>query len=665
LRRLAIALASFALAGASASANASAWQPGPALYGVASQLNVPITMADGTVLRANVYVPTDSGTSRPARGPFPVLMVQTPYGKDMVGRQSGAEGAREAGTQTGALPYFVKRGYIDVVVDVRGSGGSGGQFGLLDPVQARDGAALVDWAARLPNSNGRVGLYGASYMGAMTYLTARAVPEGSPLKAIFPIIAPQDFYRELAFSGGMPTVFDLAYEGLLVGLATGGPVASDYGEPQTGVSAEADHARGLSFWAELTRNILIGQDRAYDEDWWHTRAPEGTLADLVRKDIPAFLVSGWHDVFQGGGLANYAALQNLADGRPAGAPMTPDQSVTGRYQVLYGPWYHLAAGTGVDIYTLELAWFDRWLKDEETGVERTESPIHAYDLGTGRYVDASRYPFTESTPTTFYLGAGRAGTGAPSVNDGALTRTAPPAGRAADRVVFTGLSNACRLEADQFGTGPLQLGAETASGRSDDAAPSPCAREERSAEAGPQALTYTTEPFVADTDLAGPMAATIYATSTRPDVELHVTLSDVAPGGRTTPLTTGALLGSHRALDEARTWLAPGGLPLLPYHPYTRAASKPVPTGTLTRFDVAVFPTLARLARGHRLRMTLTTSDTAHVIETPAQLTKLVGGVYAIQRNATAPSSLQVPLAPVGAFQHCFALTPGPLAAGC
>jgi uncharacterized protein len=460
VRRLASALATAVLATLIVVAPASAWEPGPPQYGVGKQMNVPVTMADGTVLRADVYVPTDPATGAPATGPFPVLMVQTPYGKDVLGTRSGEEGPREAGTETGVLPYFVGRGYIDVVVDVRGSGASGGTFDLLDPQQARDGAELVDWAAALPHSNGRVGLYGASYMGAMTYLTARAVPEGSPLKAIFPIIAPQDFYRELAFSGGMPAAFDVVYEGFLLGLNTVGPIASHRSDLPAVASTEAQHAAGLANWVELTRNILLGDDRAYDEDWWKARAPEGTLAGLVSKRIPAFLVSGWHDVFQGGGLANYAALQNLFRDRAPGDPMKPHQPVTGRYQVLYGPWYHLAAGTGVDIYRLELAWFEHWLKDIDTGINRTSRPVHLYELGGKRYVDTDRYPFTEPTPTTLYLGAGRSGSGALSTNDGSLGPAAPRGATGKDTVLFTGAGVPCRLEADQFGTGPLQLATE-------------------------------------------------------------------------------------------------------------------------------------------------------------------------------------------------------------
>jgi uncharacterized protein len=68
----------------------------------------------------------------------------------------------------------------------------------------------------------------------------------------------------------------------------------------------------------------------------------------------------------------------------------------------------------------------------------------------------------------------------------------------------------------------------------------------RSASGG--ALTYTSAPFSEDTVLGGPVDATIYATSTRPDAEWVATLEDVAPDGTATPVTTGALLGSPRVI---------------------------------------------------------------------------------------------------------------------
>src|SRR5439155_1179761 len=83
---------------------------------------------------------------------------------------------------------------------------------------------------------------------------------------------------------------------------------------------------------------------------------------------------------------------------------------------------------------------------------------------------------------------------------------------------------------------------------------------------------------------AGPIDATVFAPSTRPEVELEATLEDVAPGGASVPITSGPLLGSFRKLDRANSWFAADGRPLIPYHPYTRASVKPVPTGAVTRF---------------------------------------------------------------------------------
>ena len=131
------------------------------------------------------------------------------------------------------------------------------------------------------------------------------------------------------------------------------------------------------------------------------------------------------------------------------------------------------------------------------------------------------------------------------------------------------------------------------------------------------------------------------------------TLEDVAPGGKSTPITSGALLGSFRRVDRSQSWYAPDGHPLLPYHPYTRGSAAPVPTGEVTRFDVEVPPTFATLAAGHRLRLTLTTSDTPHLLPTPKQAAALAGGIYEVQRNAEAASYLEVPMARPSAFRDC------------
>jgi hypothetical protein len=139
-----------------------------------------------------------------------------------------------------------------------------------------------------------------------------------------------------------------------------------------------------------------------------------------------------------------------------------------------------------------------------------------------------------------------------------------------------------------------------------------------------------------------------------------VTVSDVAPDGTSKPLTSGLLEGNQRAVDPAMTWNAPDGRPLLPYHPYTKAAQVPVSTGTVTRFDVEVFPTFDTLEPGHSLRITVATSDFPHVLPTVAQLPNLLGGVYELQHSSAYPSNVEIPLSTPGAFTP---ISNGPL--GC
>jgi uncharacterized protein len=80
----------------------------------------------------------------------------------------------------------------------------------------------------------------------------------------------------------------------------------------------------------------------------------------------------------------------------------------------------------------------------------------------------------------------------------------------------------------------------------------------------------------------------------------------------------------------------------LPYHPYTQTSAHPVTPGAVTRYQIQIFPTLATIATGDRLRLTLSTTDTPHLTPLPKQLPELAGGIYTIDRSAVAPSSLTV-----------------------
>ena len=171
----------------------------------------------------------------------------------------------------------------------------------------------------------------------------------------------------------------------------------------------------------------------------------------------------------------------------------------------------------------------------------------------------------------------------------------------------------------------------------------PCADDDRASQAGPWAISYTSAPFPQSEAVAGPITATVYASSTTPEVELVAELEDVTPSGSSYPLTEGALLGSLRAVNQSRSWTA-NGMTLLPYHPYTKASAQSVKPGAVTKYQIQIFPTLATIGRGDRLRLTLSTTDTPHLTPLPEQLPKLAGGIYTIGRSAAAPSSLTLEL---------------------
>jgi predicted acyl esterase len=136
--------------------------------------NVPVPMRDGTILRADVHRP-DRG------GPYPVLVHRTPYGK------------------YGNFNRFVKAGYIVVSQDIRGKGESDGKWQSLrcfETHDAEDGCDTVEWAARLPGSNGKVGTFGTSYPAFLQWRLAPLRPPS--LVAMSACGSPARFKEEMS-----------------------------------------------------------------------------------------------------------------------------------------------------------------------------------------------------------------------------------------------------------------------------------------------------------------------------------------------------------------------------------------------------------------------------------------------------------------------------------
>jgi putative CocE/NonD family hydrolase len=623
-----------ALSLAPAATAVAAWQPEPATYGI-GQATYTIAGVGGTPLRVRVYYPTDPATGAEAAGDFPVLLTQTPY-TDL--SDSGASTLGAAGAAlVGYNPYFVQRGYIMASMDVRGTGQSGGTFALFDPIEGQDGAIAARWAAELPHSSGEVGLAGGSYMGIDQFPTAVDAGPGSPIKAMFPIVSATDVYRDEATAGGVPSIeFNLPYT---AGLVPGVSLLSDVftGGP-TLLQQLTAQLQGLTTDSlPMITNIATGGDEAFDGPFWQQRSPDSYIQQIVADGIPAFMVGGWFDLFQRGEPLNYSGFQNAYRGRPVLAPMLPHQRVTPRYQVLMEPTYHVTTGEleyrGLNLNELELAWFDYWLKGVQTGITDTTTPAHLYDLGTGSYREAATYPLGQAQPTTYYFHAG-----------GGLSTTPPTESGGSDPVVFTGTSVPCSTSIDQWSAGFGQLLFNALNTQD------PCTQDSALSETGPGAVTYTSAPFTAPTTLGGPIGATIYATANTTDTLWVVSIDDVAPNGQPRQLTSGVLDGQLRALDTTNSWFGSDGRPILPYHPYTHASLQPVTPGALTRYDVEVFPTFDTLEPGHRLRVVINTDDFPHIFPDTTEFANMIGGVWQVQRNASAPSGVEVPLASPASF---------------
>ncbi|MGH9276042.1 MAG: CocE/NonD family hydrolase [Acidimicrobiales bacterium] len=587
---------------------AAGWRPDEASYGVGVTEDVPVQMPDGRVLRATIHVPTNPSTGSPAAGPFPVILSLTPYGKSVSNPISD---------------YLVQRGYIGVAVDVAGTGGSDGASQLFGPTEAADSKVVISWVAALPQSSGKVGMTGGSYLAIAQLFAAASVGPDSPLKAIVPVAASVDPYRDLFTSGGIvnvesPLGLIASYAGVrtLTPLAERGPH-----DPLDALRLMVEHGlQAVPFEGRTLLDTILDGDRRFDGAYWQERAPGRVLADIVRNDVAVFLVGGLYDVFQRGEPLLYSGLQNAFAGRPVSAPMDPGQPVSGKYQLLFGPWDHGNQGEGAALNEIELRWFDEWLKGRDTGIADTDQPIQIIEPG-GRAYRASHYPLAQSVVTRLHLAPG-----------GRLTPAAPGTDGGRDQVIFTGGSNPCSRSTQQWSAGVIP----------DDL----CGNERWIPGPMPGEVAYTTDPLTTPLTIAGPIGLRLRARATTTDTMWTVTLDDVAPDGTSVELTAGAQLGSLRALDVGRSWRGgPGGY-LLPYHPTTRESQRAVVPGEVTRYDIEIRPLFTTLEPGHRLRVTIGTGDFPHLLPPFQAFPELVGGIYDVEHNQAALSWLDLPVIP-------------------
>lgn len=633
------------------------WNPGPEIYGIGEQKNVEIPMADGVVLRADVRYPTDA-SGAPAPGPFPIVLTQSAYGKDSAGfmRLVSYEGlgpvlenampsvvdvAKQIADAAGYGDYFVRRGYINVIVDIRGTGSSGGQWSILQPQEREDSKRVIQWAAGLPNSTGEIGLWGLSYLGMSELMTAGVSEPGSPVKALFPLMPGNHAYLDLLLHDGFYNTAFLAsmLQFPITLLPQLDPILGLYREPGKMMSVFVDHLishlRPEGTWPSVL-NALLDGERAYNGPYWESRAIDNVIGQIAANDIPTYLVGGQYDLLQDGTPRTFAALQNAYAQRGQYGPMPADASSSGRFQLLMGPWFHIQPGVqrntaDLDMHAIQLAWFDRWLKDDHNGIDETRTPLHAIDLN-GNVIESATYPVRETPTQNLYLAEG-----------GRLTTDRPTTPTGSDQLNFSPVNagTICNASFSRNFSGVYEM-LTTLAGVDD-----PCAQFPGHPNLPPLLVNpqYTTEPFAEPTVLGGPIGATLFAVSNKPASAFSVTVQDIAPDGTATALTDGQLAGNFRALDEERTWRAPDGSVLGAFHPSTRESLLPVIPGEVTEYNVKVRPAFHVFQPGHRLQVTIGTGDAPTHIFNPKDYPALLGSSYDIQRNEHAASYLTLPLA--------------------
>ena len=586
------------------------FDPGPDQYPkVYKAHDVPITMRDGTKLYADVYRPADA-SGKPAPGRFPVVLTQTPYNKNSAGSAGGV--------LAGYAPLLITHGYVQVVVDVRGTGSSEGEWSSFAPEEQRDGYDLARWSTTQPFSNGDLLTYGASYMAINQFLTAAQHPPG--LKAMFTTIPMSDAYRDVTWHGG---AIDVGFIPLWLGLVTtlrnipGDYAASD---PQEAVKVMASRVSpGYRFPVTAIANAALGGDNTYDGEFYRVRSPESVVSQV---HVPTFVIGGWYDIFQRGEPRLYNEL-----------PLPP-----GRKQLLMGPWYHATTGDGLgkagappSIPVLALAWFNRWEKGIRNGAENY-GPVTVQQPGTnGHWETYRQYPRHDVDYKRFYMSGGKSGS-AGSINDGTLS-TSPPPGDGSDTMPANQANGVCTRSTVQWTAGIVPPG-------------QPCETDNRSMEA--TSLTYTTAPLGSPLHLSGPLSVTLNGSTTAHDTTWIATVSDVSPSGQSDQITAGWLVQSYRALDASKTVYAPNGDPIVPWHPFTQDTLMSVNPGEKDQMEIEIFNTDAVLQPGHRLRVTISSGDVPHILTTTPVALNAVGAVNTVYRDKGSPSFLTAPVAPLG-----------------
>ena len=570
--------------------------------------DVPARMRDGTVLYADIY--------RPALpGKYPVILLRTPYNKSF---------GRIAYLQLDPM-RAASQGYALVIQDTRGRFNSEGEFYCFRN-ESQDGYDTVEWAAQQPWSDGNVGMYGASYMGATQWLTAIAHPPH--LKCIAPLITASDYHEGWAYQGG---AFELGFNLswtlaslVLANLSHCKLPADTLGRLREDLIHAVNGMCGPFTHLPLTDFPLLQQAQLapYYYDWLaHPDADEYWQQWNIEQrhhqvTVPALNVGGWYDIFLGGTLRNYLGMCQHGGNAHARQP-----------RLIVGPWFHTtmwpnivgevdfgvrAQGLAIDLEGIILRWFDHWLKGIDTGMLR-EPPVTLFVMGENVWRDEREWPPARAQHARYYFHSGgrantRSGNGALSVE--------PPGHEPADHYLYDP-----RHPVPTCGGGLCCWEASVPGG----------AYDQRSVEERPDVLVYSTPPLAHAVEVTGPVLVKLWATSSAVDTDFTAKLVDVEPSGYARNLTDGIIRARYRQSTVKPTLLEPERV-----YDYT----------------IDLWATSNLFKAGHRIRVEISSSNFPRFDRNPntghsfAQDAELRPAAQTILHDADHPSYIVLPIVP-------------------
>lgn len=449
--------------------------------------DVRIKLKDGCEICVDLFIPESPK-------PLPTLFSVSPYGKDTQA-MGAAQQPPESITfdhmiEGGDVPYFASRGYNFVVMDLRGTGKSGGAWsGFYNEIDQDDCVQIIEWIAKQSWSDGQVAMAGHSYFGVMQLLLAGKKP--AALKTITPIESFLDFY-DRAWPGGMPSTW---YWFLLHNCTVHTSILTT--EQELGPEKFAEHLKTLRNWKDIKQNSFFvrefnapAKDAPYFDllmhpsrgEFWEKRSP---VTNLDKVDIP---------IYSGGFWGYYTYIDGVFD---TTFPKDKRSNRIGRV---------LSYGTGgttklpLKLYNEDLLrWYDHWLKGVDTGLLE-EPPLKIFIMGAERFRYENEWPLKRTAWTKLHLRR------------------------------FGELSTVPETDGEQ--------------------APDILVHSPPSVTADYNPLVYKSAPLQHPTEISGPIALKLHVSIDTDDANFIIQLYDVAPNGRRTFLTKGYLRASHRALDE-------------------------------------------------------------------------------------------------------------------